>query len=526
MRTLILVLTCCLMSSAYAADVKWIGGDGLWSDASRWDGGSLPLESDRAIVAGGVVTLDIDVSVKELLVDGAAAAVRSTPNITLRASTVTVRKGICNLSNVNLNATSVTLTDRALLSLDNSVAVVDNIQASYCDTPGGLQIVNGTLLEISSTLAFTGPVQVRFGTPGTETRIRFTGSKGRITAASKLITPSGTAIIEAAPGCALTLADGMAFEARSGPLRLIAAPSASIFNEARLSAYNEASPILIDGPFDSVGSLEALATGRIRFLTPTPLFESGRLAGGTWRVEQAGRIETPNGFEVLEIGADAALIVRDNGSALDVIRSLRRIDGVLYSQSNSEIRPLDGRLVVNGYWRVELFSKIVVDGDLAGPPPGSAPTTPRGYTKGIFAETYALRPLETPSVHVRGTADLSRLRAISVKGIGGGTLVCGMSFRPLTYGASIGTPEPARFADTCNCTVSSDASGVTSTVTDKADFDRNGIVDDADFLFFVEAYNQGCGCGTYIIANFDGINGMNDADFVRFAAAYDAAICP
>lgn len=63
-----------------------------------------------------------------------------------------------------------------------------------------------------------------------------------------------------------------------------------------------------------------------------------------------------------------------------------------------------------------------------------------------------------------------------------------------------------------------------------ADFNRDGFVDDADFLVFVAGYNildcadtsMAAGCPADI--NSDGF--VDDADFVLFASAYNELICP
>ncbi|HEX8876744.1 MAG TPA: hypothetical protein VF777_08355 [Phycisphaerales bacterium] len=55
-----------------------------------------------------------------------------------------------------------------------------------------------------------------------------------------------------------------------------------------------------------------------------------------------------------------------------------------------------------------------------------------------------------------------------------------------------------------------------------ADFNGDGGVDDADFAFFVIAYNK----LTDLVGDLNADNLSDDADFTVFAAAYDALLCP
>lgn len=60
-----------------------------------------------------------------------------------------------------------------------------------------------------------------------------------------------------------------------------------------------------------------------------------------------------------------------------------------------------------------------------------------------------------------------------------------------------------------------------------ADFSCDGVVDDADFVVFAEAYDV-LGCGALpprCVADINGDGFVEDADFVHFARAYEMLLC-
>lgn len=63
-----------------------------------------------------------------------------------------------------------------------------------------------------------------------------------------------------------------------------------------------------------------------------------------------------------------------------------------------------------------------------------------------------------------------------------------------------------------------------------ADLNHDGLVDDADFVFFAQAYDlldcSGPGMPPGCPADFNHDSVVDDSDFVSFAAAYDALLCP
>jgi len=58
------------------------------------------------------------------------------------------------------------------------------------------------------------------------------------------------------------------------------------------------------------------------------------------------------------------------------------------------------------------------------------------------------------------------------------------------------------------------------------DLTNDGVVDDADFVVFANAYDALIMSGAYQGADLTGDAQCDDADFVLFAAGYDALICP
>jgi hypothetical protein len=59
-----------------------------------------------------------------------------------------------------------------------------------------------------------------------------------------------------------------------------------------------------------------------------------------------------------------------------------------------------------------------------------------------------------------------------------------------------------------------------------ADYNFDRVVDDADFILFVEAYNLIETPPADFRADINGDGLVDDADFGLFSAAYDVLICP
>ncbi|HTP09350.1 MAG TPA: hypothetical protein VMP08_13935 [Anaerolineae bacterium] len=63
-----------IVQAAPAATCTWTGGNGNWSDTSKWSCGLVPGASDSAVVANGTVTLDVPVSIGSLLLNSQITA--------------------------------------------------------------------------------------------------------------------------------------------------------------------------------------------------------------------------------------------------------------------------------------------------------------------------------------------------------------------------------------------------------------------------------------------------------------------
>lgn len=527
MRKLASLLCLVLSSPSLAADCVWIGVDGLWSTPTNWTCGRTPQPADTVLIEAGAVSLDMSVKIAGLQVRGSSATLSSEPGLDIEADSISIVSGKLLISDCNLVARDIEFSDGALFRLQRSSATVSEIRGSNCRPPMGFEIIDGSELTVDSRLWFSPPMGMRIGSPGSSTTIRFRGPSTSIESPNRIIMmPAGDTSFEVLDGGILTIGSGVVIEARSGPVRLHTKEGATTRLEGRLSSYNEESPIVIGGSFESFGLIEARSVGRIRFLNPNSTFDGEVLHSGSWLVQEVGTIEAPDGFDVREIGPNATVVLRENTTAPQYIRHLRRLDGWLTTQGDFNIHPDGGQLAVVGSWRMELGTRVTVTGDLAGPPPGTSPFMKLRDRRGILAQVSQRDPGRSSTIDVKGTADLSNLRVVGMGLMGSGTLNCGATFRPLTFERSRGEPLQPVFIDSCGCAITTDATSVISTITSRADFDRNGVVDDQDFLFFAEAFDQGCGCGPYIIANFNGVTGMDDDDFGFFAAAYDVAICP
>ncbi len=109
----------------------------------------------------------------------------------------------------------------------------------------------------------------------------------------------------------------------------------------------------------------------------------------------------------------------------------------------------------------------------------------------------------------------------------------------LKFGAAAGRPDTFSFSVVSEWYNQFTPTGCASTVVDwkltlrkpcTGDLNNDGVVDDADFSIFVNAYNiLGClqaGMPPGCPADFNSDGVVDDADFVLFVPAYNALLCP
>ncbi|MBL8875505.1 MAG: hypothetical protein JNM86_06885 [Phycisphaerae bacterium] len=78
------------------------------------------------------------------------------------------------------------------------------------------------------------------------------------------------------------------------------------------------------------------------------------------------------------------------------------------------------------------------------------------------------------------------------------------------------------------CGATTVSSAINLSIVCAADLNRDGFVDDADFVLFAQTYDKlGCGGDLHLCeADFDLDGIVDDADFVVFAGQYEQLICP
>ena len=156
---LVLIFTLNFSTLINAANISSTSSGGNWSDPATWDSGVVPgAADDVTIVAGATVTLDQDVSVLSLTVNGAFVVGN---DATARNLTVTGATNIASGASFTVGAFDIThiitfqgaLTNNGTLDLFNSSSQVANVTF---DASNGDFTVGGTTSPQFYSVTFTG----------------------------------------------------------------------------------------------------------------------------------------------------------------------------------------------------------------------------------------------------------------------------------------------------------------------------------------------------------------------------------
>lgn len=513
--------------SSHAADRTWLGADGDWFNPSNWSDGSVPGANDVALIPAGIVRIRADVSVAEIRVLGRDGAFVVSDQAVVTAAALSIYRGSGTIQSAQLNLGACVVSGGGRLRVDASTIRARSLEANISDDWAywtELHIVGGSELHLEDDFVLASRIRLTLGAPNQTTTIIFSGPAARFrtqfSAGNLSVSPSGTVVFRAVDGSVLTFDDGPVIEPRYGTLRLETDPMSRINLTGRYTTLNSDGAIELAGNVQLSGRLEAFSGGSIRVQEPPLNYDpaTGRLSGGTWTANLGGTLEFAPTVPIREIASNTIVQLTGGPQDLRAFESLETIAGSIGLRHDLTITPPSGTLAISGRLSINAPGHVRVRGDLR---------RPSGAGGGLDIGAVYTNKGQSGRLDIEGTLFLDNFGFNYSSQDYPAVYPCGEQITLVFANNISGTAFPTVPGSFCRCYTSVENGGIVATVVPRADFNRNGFVDDEDFGLMVKAYElvQPWNLGLWY-TNLNADNIINEADVFLFIQAYEAAICP
>ena len=360
--------------SASAATITWTGGNGSWSDSTRWSPQAVPGVGDTAVIGGAdvvVIRVDGTPSVSTLVLENPNATLRlagsgQTGQAVLTVANGFVNEGIIELGSevgpyhAQLTVTSGTLTNAVggvLRAVEGTLG--PRILDAHLDNRGTLVVFQD--LTLSRNVSNGGTVELPGGkTLSIPSPIVWTHRVGSIAGTGRLLLANGSTFVleeDFTPGGFILDAPNLTID---GPARLLGPTG----GEFLIRDWTINAPVVVTG--------DLRIDGVVRFNSPMTV-----AAGKTLRLAGSGQtgqavLTVANGFVnegIIELGSEVgpyhAQLTVTTGTLTNAVGGvLRAVEGALGQ------RILDAHLDNRGTLAVEKNTSLLFNRSLLNAPSG------------------------------------------------------------------------------------------------------------------------------------------------------------